>query len=384
MKSRADSILPITLEDVDIDWIRFQATMLKGSAGTTNGGSRGFYHRVLKYESKSQLAFDTNDFVDVETAQLDRFIVCNFDATAALRINISEFDRLKEQLPEGFMFSLFKAVFAGKKLSEIIKSIYSVKDRDALKINIIQYVINSINKLMPQNLKFEFPDFSILHNANNETDWFAELYTTGKYLYNQFSSEDKKGRVYEITEAQLDFNSGALYLTAGGYLLLQKHLNIPYPSISKLYNSSESPDFSVHFTSHRFANEDHPLKCLTIMSKDENPSDQPKDNKGPDNFNTDSLPEGPVKQSVKEEQELQEFKNNNPGNVQDQPDIIYRKSEVLATNIPFCDVFQRGPFNYYALDKSKIDINGKPWQSYILKSQEISKKEFETMRGARQ
>jgi len=77
---------------------------------------------------------------------------------------------------------------------------------------------------------------------------------------------------------------------------------------------------------------------------------------------------------------------NNPVSnlIQDNSDIIYRKSEALATNIPFCDVFQRGSFNYYALDLSKIDINGRPWQSYILKSQEISKKEFETMRGARQ
>ena len=67
----------------------------------------------------------------------------------------------------------------------------------------------------------------------------------------------------------------------------------------------------------------------------------------------------------------------------DNPDIIYRKSEALATNIPFLDVFQRGEYNYYAIDKSQNDTNSKAWNSYIMKSQEITAKEFYLMKGDR-
>ena len=96
------------------------------------------------------------------------------------------------------------------------------------------------------------------------------------------------------------------------------------------------------------------------------------------------LPEGPVKQSLIEEQEhVTSTDNKEPNNQanQDNPDIIYRKSQALATDISISDVFQRSGYNYYALDKSRNDIEGKAWQSYIMKSQEITRKEFETMRG---
>lgn len=80
------------------------------------------------------------------------------------------------------------------------------------------------------------------------------------------------------------------------------------------------------------------------------------------------------------EQKIKEIQDKNK-DLHGKPDIIYRKSQALATDISISDVFQRSGYNYYALDKSKNDIKGKAWQSYILKSQEITRKEFETMRG---
>ena len=333
MKSRADSILPITLEDVELDWIRFQSTMLKGSAGTTNGGSRGYYNRVLKYESKSQLAFDTNDLVDVETAQLDRFIICNFDATAALRINIADYDRLTFQLSDGFMFSIFNSTFGGEKLSEIIKNIYSVKDRDALKINLLKYVIIELNKLMPVNLKFKLPDFTILHNENNATDWAAELFNLGQSIFEDFQMEYKRS-IYELNSAQIHFDNNHLFITASGYSLLQRHLNLPFKSTSELNNNNTSKRFLTKITTHRFAGHS-PIRCLEI------------------------------------------FDIENPGDNQDKPDIIYRKSMELATDLPIEDSFTRAEWNYYAFDKAKKTIDSKAWIQFSEKSQVISKEEFE-------
>ena len=111
--------------------------------------------------------------------------------------------------------------------------------------------------------------------------------------------------------------------------------------------------------------------------KDENPLDSYNGNKGHNNFDPNSLPEGPFKESLKEELELKEIEKN-----RDNPDIIYRKSQDLAIDIAFIDTFQYSGFNYYAIDKSKNNTNGKAWTKYMLKSMEISKKDFETMRSA--
>ncbi len=274
MRSRADSILPITLEDVELNWIKAQAQMLKGSAGTINGGSRGYFNRVQKFLSKSQLAFDTNDTVDVEVAQLDRFIVCNFSAESVFRVNIARFDSLKDELVPGFMFSIFDAVFAGEKLEEITKQIYDVKNRNSLKINLIKWVVNQINSIMPESMKFRMPDFKVLSNDANSTDWLSEIYATGKYICEQLSSGEDKNHPYELNKAQIEFfedlknKTSALFLTAGGYLLLQKHLNLPHKNINELLNNSTSLAFSIKSTSHRFDGEKtHPMKCVIITPK---------------------------------------------------------------------------------------------------------------------
>lgn len=178
----------------------------------------------------------------------------------------------------------------------------------------------------------------------------------------------------------------------------------------------------------------------------------PKGNKDPENFNTGSLQEGTVKQSLMEEQELKNLeKNKNSGlseelqaqatqkifelleseyepvheldnirrnlnylsdeqfkilidamikssivkmdgrrleKIKSDPEkpskeLIYRKSVELATDLPIEDSYTRSEWHYYAFDNAKINLESKAWIKFSMKSQEVPKKEFENMRGAR-
>ncbi len=349
MRSRSESILPITLEDVELSWIKFQAQMLKGSAGTVNGGSRGYLHKVIKYLSKSQLAFDTNDMVDTQIAQLDRFIICTFSASDKNRVNIANFEAIKEELHPGFMFSIFDALFSGKELKSVMNEIYNVKNRDALKINIIKYMIEKLNSIMPKNMKFRMPDFS-LNNETNAIDWAGEVYNIGIDIYEQLSSEGKAFNIYELRMSQIDFGEGTLYLTASGFSLLQKHLALPWKSIHELNNNNNSREFLTKLSTHRFGkNKDStPQRCLIITKNDGKDLVDPElqkllnakktledlkvsttdiDNKikewkahntkteNAEEITSDndinSTPEGPVKRSLIEERKLNETKKAN-------------------------------------------------------------------------
>ncbi len=176
------------------------------------------------------------------------------------------------------------------------------------------------------------------------------------------------------------------------------------------------------------------------------------DNETEKTGNPDSLPEGPVKQSLMEEQELKHLeKDKNPGlsgelqvratqkifelldseyqpvheldnirrnldylsddqfnflidamikssiakidgrrleKIKSDPEkpsaLIYRKSVELATDLPIEESYTRSEWHYYAFDNAKINLESKSWIKFSMKSQEISKKEFDTMRGARQ
>lgn len=406
MRSRSESILPITLEDVDLEWIKSQATMLKGSADSINGGSRGYFTRVLKYESKSQLTFDTNDAVDVETAQLERFLVCNFNFNDAKKVDISSFDALSDELTPGFMFSILNELFSGIKLSDLINEIYNVANRDELKINLIKYVIKKLNELMPEDMKFPEPNFLTFANENNAIDWLAEIYNIGKNIFDNLSNNV---HLYEINSAEIDFNQGSLYITASGYSLLQKHINIPYKSIRNIFNNFKSSEFTAKMASHRFCG-GNPVRSLVITLRDE--KDNTHDSKGL-NFNPDSLPEGPVKESMKEEQELKEFKKQNPRNSQEKqethqevqkpreirqnPKMYYYKiinhfdsynssyfdgSDIILDS--FRPIIKRNSTDIaYILVKVLIPENlsklPNNWMKFLSDSQEIQQKQFEVL-----
>ena len=140
----------------------------------------------------------------------------------------------------------------------------------------------------------------------------------------------------------------------------------------------------------------------------ENSSDTSKVNEGLDNFNADSLPDGPVKQSLMEEQEQAQSTDNKTNK---QPTQEIQKSPKIPKNPKMCyykimDHFDAYPDSYFDVSDIILDsyrpiyhknssnlsyillkvlipenLSQQPgnWMKFLSDSQEISQKAFETL-----
>ncbi len=267
MQAISKTTSPVTLEDVDMEWFRNLASMLKGSADTANAGSRGNMNKVDKYEAKSQICIDTNDSIDKEIAQMDRYIVCNYSAEARAKINIGQFEKLRGEIPTGFMYPVFEAVFSGFKLQDVINEIYNVGNRDDIKKSVITYVIKKLNALMPPHEQFIIPDLSLIGTDANSTDWAAEIYNIAFFSYGAITS-DPKNAPYGLHLQALKVKDNTIFLTSSGYNSVQKAVNLPYRTLKEFINNSDSKDYIVKLTSARMLDHAYPVLCMAITPTD--------------------------------------------------------------------------------------------------------------------
>ena len=281
MQAVSKTISPITLEDVDMDWFRNLSSMLKGSADTVNAGSRGNMNKVDKYESKSQLCIDTNDSIDREIAQMDRYIVCNYSAEAREKINIGQFEKLRSEIPTGFMYPVFEAIFSGVKLQDVINEVYNVGNRDDIKKSILTYVIKKLNALMPPNGQFIIPDLSLIGTDANSTDWAAELYNIVYFAYEKMQS-DVKNAPYGLQHGIVRVEGKDVYLATTAYNMIRRATEMPYKTIKEFYNNTATKYYTVKITSTRFETNTHPVLCIKITPTEALLEEESKDKRKPE------------------------------------------------------------------------------------------------------
>lgn len=144
-------------------------------------------------------------------------------------------------------------------------------------------------------------------------------------------------------------------------------------------------------------------------NKSKRPPDHAEENKDLDNFNTDSLPEGPVKESLMEEQESKEFETKNPVNSQEKeeppkpreipkdPKMYYYKildhfDSYTSSYFDGSDIILDSYRPIYKKNSSEIayillrvlipeNLQKQPdnWMRFLADSQEIQQKQFEVL-----
>ena len=462
MKLLNRSILPTPVEEITNEWLQYHSELLKSVADSTHAGSRGYFNKVIHYAAKSQVTFDSNDKISSKIADEDRYIVCNFPKKAREKQNIKEFDSLESELEPGFMFSLFDAVFGDKNLDNVIKEIYAVKDRNGIKKSIIKYVLDKLNSITTE-VHFELPDFDSFKTENNMNDWPSDLYSNLEYIIEQINSNEKFG-TYNLNKSQISKKDKKIYITRTGFSILKKALDLPFKSIDDFDHNTMSANFTTSITTFRFNDSIHPQHCLLIAPIESNDSpgirklkddiatleeikkqmisqkietesidktiiglnakidsikkslEAPKANNqeenktiNPSNSDIYSLPDGPVKKSLIEEQELKEFKKDNLVNSQEKkevqkpreipknPMMYYYKimdhfeaygasyfddSDIILDS--YRSIYKKNSTNVaYALVKLLIpeNLSKQPdnWMRFLSDSQPISQKQFEVL-----
>lgn len=396
-----ESYYPMLLDDTNPQWVYQHEEQLKGYGQSAVFASRGNRSGVgvVEFHGYRTLFITMNDNyrADHSIATSNRFIIVKFGLENKIRKNKIEWQKFKQALPDGFILSLIKEIFDGVNFDDLLKSIEEFENSE----DWVNFGLSLLNKLCK---KYNIPEFPYFHQSNVfDSDSYAyevaesfisenekiqdsiqgrtvgseyiQMQTYRSPIENQFLIEDKDGRTF-------------IYFTSGAYKILnqQRSLKMPYATAADFINNIKSTDSGVRVEyngqSIRKRFNQIPKHCyvMSIANLSENQEEH--------NDNSEIQKLLKLKKETEElglptnviEQKIKEIQDKNK-DLHGKPDIIYRKSQALATDISISDVFQRSGYNYYALDKSRNDIKGKAWQSYILKSQEITRKEFEAMRG---
>lgn len=126
MKHLTTSNLPCLYSDVNGSWIFSNKDSFKSYSQSGNIASRGNSDQTLtEYVGYRTFDIDTNSTVrpDDDAALSGRFSSYVFTADNKRRVNRAKFIEFIKRVPVGFMFGLFREVFAGKSIDDILNEV---------------------------------------------------------------------------------------------------------------------------------------------------------------------------------------------------------------------------------------------------------------------
>ena len=261
MKHLGETNLPTLFDDLLGDWILKHKEDLKSYVQTGHFGDRARGDQTLtEYRGRRSFAGTINNdiWVDDDLALSLRLLILWFKESNRQRKNKAKFDTMFDALPEGFMYDIFRAIFKGKNINDVLRD---VERFDGVE-DWLNYGIGRINELL-RNLNLEgFPRFfddedtSQVNNAqevaqafiaeNDRIEASRETKTdhgTGESIIRQrynspieqaFKIERKDGQIY-------------IYFSGPAFKTLNKRLQLqlPYKNASDFLNNIKSSDSSV-------------------------------------------------------------------------------------------------------------------------------------------
>lgn len=168
-KKVEESILPFIADDVNNEWLNVHAEELKGATDNILFMSRGRANQTVReYKYQSQIEFTQNQQPNIPLALAGRMIILEYTQLHAKSQNKKEWERLSQQLPEGFMFNILKELLDGKNVDDIIKNIHkSVIKDDEISQQLINYAFSLLSGLYSKyNLVFSMKKPIIKQNIN--------------------------------------------------------------------------------------------------------------------------------------------------------------------------------------------------------------------------
>ncbi|MEM3271951.1 MAG: hypothetical protein QXX42_01815 [Thermoplasmatales archaeon] len=279
MRALGDSIMPVVFDDVSLKYLAENAEWLKNIYSHSEAGKRGRSDQtVITYFNKRNIAFTCNQEIVLDSAELERFLVENYTQKHKERENPPLYYSLIDELPDGFMLTLFYEIFNNMDLKKLMSEMwYDLKDRSMFNWKIIEYLISKINILCKQHNVPTFPEFDIQKAIQREQysikhDWIEVIF---EKLYNEWQKMIS-GSIFPSAKSSLnefDFNVEEekdnyirIDLTRAGFEKVKKELrNCPYNTLTDLLNNMDPNNkfLTLKFSTHRFNNKI--TKTLTFI-----------------------------------------------------------------------------------------------------------------------
>jgi hypothetical protein len=365
---------PAIIDDIKNSWIQQYKENLKSYVQTGIFADRGKPNAVEMNEFKGMrsMVFTMNDDfkIDLDEAITRRFVPLKFTEYNKARTNSSEFLKFTKSVPSGFMLSLMAEIFDNTNINDVLNEVETFENTDQW----INYGIKKINGLCKKYGVQEFPYFKTAYSedytgyAFEIAQSFMSEYERMKDT-NYHSKLQNELTIETDGSKYLIYFTGSAYKIINAI----NYIQAPFKSATEFINNIKSDGIvkvenSGNTTNVRFSEYPKKCFCISLPYNDKNNSDNPPeimkikeeiakleeikkqlkanniDTEGIDktidelnakiesikrsleehksnnenktenntsiNNDIDSLPEGPVKQSLIEEREEQGRKND--------------------------------------------------------------------------
>ena len=334
-----ESNIPMVIDDIKTLWLEKNKDSLKSYVQTGIFADRGKQNGIELNELRGQrsILFTLNDKyrIDTDQAASNRIFIETFTKLNVERENKEGFTKFKQSLPTGFMFSLIKEIFENKNIQELYDEVENIEDP----LDWLNLGLKKINELCS---KYKLSKFPLLQKRKEvEMDTNAlEVVQAFIGEWDRISSMEYKSKIAGDFKVETKNHRIFIYFTAGAFKTLNSSLGLklPYDSAIDFINNVKSDAKLIQvenegkMTNVRMDGYPKHMYCISMSDSDdnfdntnnENLTGPPKENiengeNGKNNNenqkenykidNIESLPDGPVKQSLIEEREEQ--KNNN-------------------------------------------------------------------------
>ncbi len=162
--------IPMIIDDVKTSWLEKNKDSLKSYVQTGVFADRGKQNGIELNELKGQrsIIFTLNDKykIDTDLAITNRIFIERFTKFHSGRRNKPLFLKFEKSMPSGFMYSLIRELFDGKKIIDIYNEVENLEDP----IDWLNYGIQYINSLCKKYNLPEFPSLKAKKLLDHDTN----------------------------------------------------------------------------------------------------------------------------------------------------------------------------------------------------------------------
>ena len=284
MKHLGESNLPALFDDLPSNWILTHKEDIKSYVQTGHFGDRGRGDQTLtEYRGRRSFIGTINDDirVDDDLALSLRLLLLRFSEANKKRKDKAKFDSMFDSLPDGFMYEIFRAIFEGKKINDILREVERFEGVE----DWINYGISKINELCDLHGIAGLPEFksdaASIEAPSNALEIALALKAEFKRIEHSVEEyQDSDGVVHDKTRYQsriageIDLEYGIdrefIYFTGAAFKQIANQLGRPYSNASNFLNNIYSSDDGVKvenegkMVSRRMNSEPYPVKAYKI------------------------------------------------------------------------------------------------------------------------
>lgn len=258
----AQGTLPVVLDDMKIEWIDDLSEELKNISNSSMAGVRGRQDQTVKsYSARRAIFITLNDVVirSENAALARRSILEEYTPEIKQKLDPVAFDNVRAELPRGFMFFIFKEVFDGKNIDNVVEEVRKCRSPT----DFVNYGLSKINELCRL---FDLPEFLKYQDAAQSDGSPGQLMCEFFLVqWNRINNVDENGRVRppypDLDRDQIDVDTiepgvYSIFFTAAAYSYARSRLKLKFMTARDLLNNVVNDDRIAigAYKTHRFQN----------------------------------------------------------------------------------------------------------------------------------